>query len=82
MERDFKENEINKKDKMAALLQWELILFRPQKVKKRINTIARSLREIFLISSIIIIIKKAVMPKIVLNQKTSYSLGNFHISNY
>lgn len=40
-----------------------------------------NLRKISLKTFAITVIKKFTTPKIVLNQKTSYSLGNFYINN-
>lgn len=50
--------------------------------KRKINTISRALKKTFLRSSTIIIIKKAIILRIVSSQKTSCNLGNFYISDY
>lgn len=42
---------------------------------------AKALRGVFLRSPPITAIKKATILEIALNQKTSYSLGNFHVGD-
>lgn len=42
----------------------------------------KAIIEMFLRTLAITVIKRATMPKIILRQKTSYTLGNFYISDY
>lgn len=76
-----KENETDKKDKMVAPLQQELMLLRPYRAQKKSNAIVKALKKTSLRSPAIIVIKKITILGIPPSQKTSYSLSNFHVGD-
>lgn len=81
-EGDIKNDKVGEKYKTVALPQLELISLRLQKVKKKSNIIAKTLGKLFLRSSIIIVIKRTIILKITLCQKTSYCLNNLYVNDY
>lgn len=70
-----------KTNKKTIVLLLELILFSQKTKQGQIKTKIEIKIKTFLRSSIVITIK-AIIEKIVLRQKTSYSLSNFQVSKY
>lgn len=82
------ENKINEKVEVIILLQLELIPLKSQNTKRKNNATAwnediigkdleKTSSQLFAMTMIII----AIIPKILLSQKSCYSIGNLHISN-
>lgn len=64
-----KDNKTDKKVKIVISLQLKLMLFKPQKAKRRSNTMAKALKKMSLRSPTIIIIRRATILKIAPSQK-------------
>lgn len=69
-------------NKIKFLLLLKIILLKLQRVKIRNNIIFKTLKKISLRSPTINVTKRAITPKIILSQKTSYGFPNFYIDNY
>lgn len=72
---------MDKKNMTIALPQIEKMPLRSKRAKKRSKAMTKDPKKISLKSFAITVIEKVTTPEIARSQKTSCSLGNFHVSD-